>query len=147
MSEQFDIICMFHVFEHIREPKTFLEKCRRLLSTTGLVIIEVPYIEDPLISIYNIEEFKDFYFQPMHPFVHSIESLRFNFCNAKFLEESMIFYQRYGLDNHLSWLANKKPGGDSYLTSLFKGNKQYKQTLVDIEKTDTVFYIAGKTIK
>ena len=147
LSEKFHIICMFHVFEHIRDPQTFLSICKKLLTTKGKIIIEVPYIEDPLLTIYNLEEFKNFYFQPMHPFVHSLKSLRNHFGKAGLVEDEVIFYQRYGLDNHLSWLSKKKPGGDSYFSSLFGDNNDYKKALTEAQKTDTIFYIAQNSLK
>ena len=52
-AEKFDVICMFHVFEHIKKPETFLENCRQHLNPGGLIVIEVPHIADPLISLYQ----------------------------------------------------------------------------------------------
>lgn len=139
---KFDIICLFHVFEHIRNPHEFLTIASMLLKQSGFIIIEVPYIEDPLITIYENEKFKDFYFQPMHPFIYSLQSLRYVFEKNGYREKEIIFHQRYGLDNHLTWLCKGRPGGDAYLNSLFGDNKAYKESLVRVRKTDTVFYIA-----
>ncbi|MHB1207610.1 MAG: class I SAM-dependent methyltransferase, partial [Rhodospirillaceae bacterium] len=43
-----DVICLFHVFEHINTPELFLDQIRRLLTSAGRVIIEVPSLDDPL---------------------------------------------------------------------------------------------------
>jgi SAM-dependent methyltransferase len=141
---EFDIICMFHVFEHLRTPDMYLSKCKDLLEREGHIIVEVPHIDDPLLSIYNVREFRDFYFQPMHPFVYSLKGLRYIFEKSGFEEVKAIFYQRYGLDNHLAWLSKGKPGGDAYLEALFGENRAYKEALVNSRKTDTVFYIAKR---
>lgn len=138
----FDIICMFHVFEHIREPVLFLEQCRSLLSKGGRILIEVPCSNDPLLTLYHCEEFKDFVFQPMHPMVYNEKSLDYVFKQSGLKKEQVIYHQRYGLGNHLSWFKNKKPGGDAKLNKLFKNNLDYKTTLEELEKTDTIFYIA-----
>ena len=140
-DKDFDLICMFHVFEHIRTPLDFLYKCKSLLKSGGHILIEVPCSDDPLITIYNCEEFKDFVFQPMHPMIYNEKSLDYVFTESGFLKQNVIYYQRYGLENHLSWLKNKKPGGDENLKSLFGSNIEYKKKLEFIKATDTIFYI------
>lgn len=139
--EKFDIICMFHVFEHIRDPLCFLELCKIHLNKGGVIIIEVPNVEDPLISLYDCKAFKDFYFQPMHPYIYSLKSLQFVFGRAGLSEKEVIFHQRYGLDNHLTWLSKGKPGRDVYLEMLFSSVTAYKRKLEDEKITDTIFYI------
>lgn len=141
-EENFDIICMFHVFEHIREPIRFLKTCKSRLKSDGYIIIEVPHANDPLITLYNCEEFKNFIFQPMHPMVYNKRSLDFVFQKAGFVMEDVIYYQRYGLDNHLSWFKNKTAGGDSKLKQLFSLLQDYKKILENTQQTDTLFYIA-----
>lgn len=145
LSEHFDTICMFHVFEHIRNPIQFLERCKNILSDNGKIVVEVPHIEDPLLSLYDIKEFKDFYFQAMHPFIYSLKALRYAFQTASFTEQNIIYYQRYGLDNHLTWLKHGRPGGDIQFTQLFSEVTDYKRKLESEGKTDTILYIAGKS--
>ena len=143
MNNTFDVICMFHVFEHIREPISFLNICKPLLNRGGYIVIEVPCSNDPLITLYNCEEFKDFIFQPMHPtMVYNEKSLDYVFQKSGYKKEETIYHQRYGLENHLSWFKNKKSGGDNKLKKLFSSNNEYKNKLISIKKTDTIFYIA-----
>lgn len=139
----FDVICMFHVFEHIREPRPFLESCTRLLAPEGIVLIEVPCIEDPLLSLYECAPYKDFYFQPMHPYVYSEKSLSAIFEAAGLPPREFVYYQRYGLDNHLTWLSKGRPGTDSSLTGLFGAGPDYKRALEGARKTDTIFCVAA----
>lgn len=40
--ESFDVICMFHLLEHIPSPKKFCQIVHRLLKPDGLVVIEIP---------------------------------------------------------------------------------------------------------
>lgn len=141
-EDSFDVICLFHVFEHFRDPMAFLQRCAALLSEQGIVIIEVPCANDPLISLYDCKEFKDFVFQPMHPMVYSEKSLDYVFEKSGFIKTKVIYYQRYGLANHLSWFKNKKPGGDRILESFFSCCAEYKTVLESRKKTDTIFYIA-----
>ncbi|MCP3851067.1 MAG: class I SAM-dependent methyltransferase [Gammaproteobacteria bacterium] len=139
----FDVICMFHVFEHIREPISFLKQCQSILKNNGQIVIEVPCSSDPLLTLYNCKEFKDFIFQPMHPMVYNEKSLDYIFSKSGFKKEKVIYHQRYGLENHLSWFKNKKPGGDKILSEIFKSNIEYKSTLEQLKNTDTIFYIAN----
>ncbi len=37
--EQFDVICIFQVFDHIADPNTLLEECFRILKHGGLLLI------------------------------------------------------------------------------------------------------------
>lgn len=138
----FDIICMFHVFEHIRKPLPFLHECSRRLKKGGKIIIEVPHINDPLLKLYNCAAFKEFYFQPMHPYVYSCSSLEHVFTNAGLKIEGFIYYQRYGLDNHLTWLTKGKPGCDPVFTSVFSDQTVYKAQLEHARITDTIFCVA-----
>ncbi|WP_289023765.1 class I SAM-dependent methyltransferase [Desulfobacter postgatei] len=143
--KQFDLICLFHVFEHIRDPADFLVKCNGLLSPGGVVIIEVPHIEDPLLSLYDLNAYKDFYFQPMHHYIYSVKALNHLFVPQGFMEKEVIYIQRYGLDNHLAWLKNEKPGGNPEFKTLFEScNGTYCKSLERAGKTDTIMYIAAK---
>lgn len=139
----FDIICMFHVFEHIRNPSDFLKNCIHHLNPGGKILIEVPCIDDPLISLYECASYKDFYFQPMHPYIYSRASLEKVFFDVGLNDQEFIHYQRYGLANHLAWLSLGKPGGDPVFNQLFGNLKEYKTTLEKAGKTDTLILSAG----
>ncbi len=118
-DNNFDVICLFHVFEHIRRPEEFLLRCKELLADDGIIIVEVPSADDPLISLYDCEAFKDFVFQPMHPMVYSEKALDFIFRVAGYQKTDVTYHQRYGLANHLAWFKNKRPGGDKFLDDVF----------------------------
>lgn len=138
----YDMVCMFHVFEHIREPLPMLNACKARLKKGGRVLVEVPSLDDPLISLYGCRAFKDFYFQPMHPYVYSPGPLRLVFERAGFRVVECVFHQRYGLDNHLAWLAKGSPGGDAALREIFGPAEEYKASLERAGRTDTVFLLA-----
>lgn len=42
--ESFDIITLWHILEHVRDPKAFLAQVNRLLKEKGLLAVEVPNI-------------------------------------------------------------------------------------------------------
>jgi SAM-dependent methyltransferase len=138
-----DLICLFHVFEHINRPELFLAQIRSLLTPTGSVVIEVPSLDDPLLSIYETSSYSAFYFQRQHPFVYSGRSLSRVLAANGFNVSEVRPYQRYGLENHIAWLRDGRPGGDAVLASMFASvDGAYRAALEEKGKTDTVFAVA-----
>lgn len=41
-SDSFDVVTMWHVLEHVRDPQRYLEEVRRIVKPGGLVVVEVP---------------------------------------------------------------------------------------------------------
>jgi 2-polyprenyl-3-methyl-5-hydroxy-6-metoxy-1,4-benzoquinol methylase len=111
-EETFDLICLFHVLEHIADPREFLNNCLACLTPQGRMIIEVPSLDDPLLTLYGTTAYRKFYFQRQHSYVYSSKSLRRFLEKAKIHTEHIIPHQRYGLENHLTWLTKEKPGGE-----------------------------------
>jgi len=137
-----DVICFFHVFEHINEPQAFLGQVRRLLAPNGRVVIEVPSLDDPLLSLYAVPAYEAFYFQRQHPFVYSGRSLSRVLSTNGFAVDEIRPYQRYGLENHLSWLRHGRGGGDPVLAEVFAAaDGAYKAALEAKGLTDTVFAV------
>ncbi|MCF8475389.1 MAG: class I SAM-dependent methyltransferase [Pseudolabrys sp.] len=138
-----DLVCMFHVFEHIAEPDVFLAAVRRVLAPGGRLLIEVPSLDDPLLSLYRSPAYEEFYFQRQHPFVYSSRSLRMVLEKEGWRVLEMRPYQRYGMENHLGWLTKGKPGGDTALAAIFAGSDSaYRASLEANGTTDTIFAIA-----
>lgn len=42
VNKRFDVITMFHVLEHVYDPRAVIEKCRALLADNGYLVIAVP---------------------------------------------------------------------------------------------------------
>ena len=144
----YDIICLFHVLEHILTPLDFLAKIHELMSRNSLLIIEVPSIHDPLLSLYNNEAFSNFYFSSQHPYVYSPSSLERLTKHGRFQTSEIINFQRYGLENHLNWLSRATPGGNKKYQEIFGGlDIEYIAALEQCGKTDTVLWIGKKCEK
>lgn len=61
INNQFDIISLIHVLEHVEKPKDFFERLKLKLNKDGIIIIQVPYIlENPndLLIIDHLSHFK-----------------------------------------------------------------------------------------
>jgi len=143
-SKSYDIITLFHVFEHIPNPLEALRTISSKLVKGGKLVMEVPHARDALISWYGSEPFKNFTFWSEHLILHTRESLR-AFVRAAGFENLLVEgYQRYPLSNHLHWLAQAKPGGhlewgqfqDSDLDSA------YHKVLSKLDLTDTLILTA-----
>jgi len=144
-NNKYDAICMFHVLEHIIDPSAYLSMISRLLiKNDSVVIVEVPSLFDPLLSIYGCEYYKNYYFQSQHPYIYSNTSIIRLMESNGFVTKKVINYQRYGIENHLNWLTNNSPGSSELFRNIFnKTNKSYLAELEDFGKTDTVIWIGG----
>ena len=49
--KKYDVINLFDVLEHVRNPTELLKKCHRLLKSRGIIVIEVPNDYNPLQKI------------------------------------------------------------------------------------------------
>lgn len=138
-----DLVAMFHVFEHIEQPAEFLASVRKLLTPSGLLLIEVPSLTDPLLSLYASSAYQSFYFQCQHPYVYSAPSLKRVLAANGFAVEYLIPHQRYGLENHLQWLTAARPGGNPLFRDLFADvGDRYRACLEQAGKTDTIIVLA-----
>ena len=137
-----DIVCLFHVFEHLADPATFLSNVKRVLQPSGRAIIEVPSLDDPLLQLFQTPAYREFYFQKQHPFVYSASSLR-RVLERQGFDVTIRPYQRYGMENHLQWLTAAKPGGNPVFRDTFQScDAAYLSALEASGRTDTVFAIA-----
>ena len=116
----YDLITLFHVYEHISDPLDFIKILNRKLKPNGKIIIEVPHAEDILIKIFNLNSFKKFTFWSEHLILHSKKTLKkfIEYGDFKIIQLDGI--QRYNLMNHLYWISKNKPGGHIKLKILFK---------------------------
>ncbi len=141
-GQRFDLICMFHVLEHILDPLPFLARWAALLGPGGRLIIEVPSLDDPLRGLYAVPAYEDFLFQRQHPYCYAASSLRRLLEGAGYGVGSMIHHQRYGLENHLTWMRHGVPGGDPALRGvLADADGAYRASLEGSGHADTVIAV------
>lgn len=102
-KEKFDIVCCFQVFEHIPDPNLFLRSLRKIIKPRGIIFIEVPSIDDPLLNLYRLPGFDKFYFKSYHLYLYSKETLR-KILKKNGFDAKITLQQRYSLTNHLHWI-------------------------------------------
>lgn len=141
----FDLICLFHVFEHITDQIGFLHNLSKLMHEKSMLIIEVPCLFDPLLSVYKCEKFSNYYFQRQHPFIYTPPSLTRLLEENGYSTQSIIPYQRYGMENHLNWLCNGNPGGNELFQRMFgEMDAKYKEVFEKEGTTDTFFWVGKR---
>ncbi|MBU4027174.1 class I SAM-dependent methyltransferase [Patescibacteria group bacterium] len=143
----YDIVTMFHVLEHIPDPKAILSKLSEMLTDDGQIIVEVPNADDALLTLYQCEPFSHFTYWSCHLFLFTTKTLKMLFTQVNLKVNYIKQIQRYPLPNHLYWLANGKPGGHQkwhFLDSI-ELRAAYEKQLAAIGKCDTILASVSKT--
>ena len=104
-----DVISAFHFIEHIDHSKLikFFEECKRLLSPSGVMILETPSIDNLIVASRN------FYLDPTHltpinpdSISYIIESLGFDFSKYYYINSGPLFSaDNYNLTKVLNGIA------------------------------------------
>lgn len=141
---RFDLISLFHVFEHMVQPLNELQRIHEALAPGGMVLIEVPHARDALLVTYDLDAFKRFTFWSEHLVLHTRQSLERYLYAAGFNEVKVTGVQRYPLANHLIWLRDGTPGGQAKLPELVDEplGAAYSALLDRLDRTDTIIATA-----
>lgn len=143
-GRRFDVIALYYVLEHLRDPVGYLASLRSRLNPGGRLLIEVPNIEDALLSVYQIPNFPVFYWQKAHYHYFSRLTLAEVLSRAGY-EAQLTPVQRYDLSNHMVWMMEGKPGGMGRLGHLFTPEVEtaYAEALKAQWVCDTIFAVAS----
>ena len=145
-SSKYDLITMFHVLEHISDPKAILMKLLDILTDEGQIIVEVPNADDALLSLYENIPFSHFTYWSCHLFLFTMKTLRDLFEQTNIKINYIKQIQRYPLSNHLHWLAKGKPGGHCMWNFIDSDelHNAYERQLAAIGKCDTLIASVSK---
>ena len=107
--------------------------------------MEVPNVDDIMISVFDIEAFKNYYWQAPHSWYFSPKTLSMVLDKAGF-DTTLIPVQRYDLSNNISWMLSGKPGGQGkYLETLGEGlTETYAARLKEKFICDTIVSVSRK---
>ena len=107
-DKMFDVICMFQVLEHIKNPIKFLVNLKKYLKPNGVIYIEVPNLHDALIYAYDLPNHKEFYFHIAHLWYFNEKSINILMSKAGF-NGQIDFIQDYNVLNHMHWISVDAP--------------------------------------
>lgn len=147
-DEKFDLITLFHVFEHLNDPINILSEIKKYLKDDGIIIIEVPNAKDILLETFNLKSFKNFILWSEHLILHTKGSLEAFASNSGLKTRNIKGIQRYPISNHFNWLLNNQPSGHEIFSSLNNDefHEHYEIFLDKINQTDTIIGYFNKNI-
>jgi len=161
-KDYFDIVTIFQVLEHVDDPLAFLKEIYNLLKPEGVICVEVPNIHDALLSVYEIEQYADFWFREPHIFNYSPQTLTLMLEKAGFNGETETI-QSYNFINHINWMLKGEPQlsmdigiakpilvssnsaiADELNLWIEKINREYKTILTKYGVGENVFFVGKK---
>jgi len=107
----YEFITLFHVLEHLTDPRKILIELKDKITANGRVIIEVPAANDALLTLYDSKEYKKFIYWSCHLYLFTRHTLSKLAEQSGFSVDYITEFQRYSLSNHLYWLSKGRPGG------------------------------------
>jgi SAM-dependent methyltransferase len=139
----FDVIALYYVVEHLRDPIAFASSLRIRLNAGGRLLIEVPNVDDALLSLYHLEAFDAFYWQRAHYHNFSRRTLTTVLERAGYTVQTYPV-QRYDLSNHMVWMMEGRPGGHGRFADVLGPgvSAEYSHALKNRWICDTVFAVA-----
>jgi 2-polyprenyl-3-methyl-5-hydroxy-6-metoxy-1,4-benzoquinol methylase len=144
---RFEIITLFHVLEHVADPIDFLRQTGKLLAPGGVLVVEVPNVDEMLLD--TCQAYNDFYWIRAHLHYFSQETLRECFRRAGFDKVDVRFEQRYGLINLCNWLLTGEPQIEQPVFTIDEAYDEvesyYRQFIERQGKSDTLVAMARKT--
>ncbi len=110
-GKTFSAVAAYHVLEHQPDPVGWLKCVANRIVSGGYLVIEVPNTEEALLTLYDIPEFKDFWWREPHVVNFNLSNLVDTMLNAGF-ESNGHTFQEYSIRNHMHWLWERKPMDD-----------------------------------
>ncbi|MGG7153641.1 class I SAM-dependent methyltransferase, partial [Clostridium neonatale] len=76
LNNKFDVITLFHVLEHLKDPIYNLNYIKNFLNEDGEIIIEIPNANDALLRLYKSQKFADFTYWSFHLYLYNKQTLK-----------------------------------------------------------------------
>lgn len=140
-----DVITSFDVIEHVNDPIAFVKDYFDLLSNDGIGIIgtptDAPLMRELLGEIYERTQL----FSTQHLWVFSEKNLKMIAEKVGFRKIIIKYYQRYGIDNFIGWIREKKPNSSIASNNISETiNSAWKTELESKGKADYIVLYVTK---
>jgi 2-polyprenyl-3-methyl-5-hydroxy-6-metoxy-1,4-benzoquinol methylase len=146
MIENYDVVCMFHVLEHILDPQLFLERSLKALKKGGKLLIAVPNYFDHLKQF--SKEYNNFAYFRTHLSYFKPATLQYLLQKVGLTNIQIEGTQLYSLENAIHWLRNGVPYLEKSQIEMPEGLQWigdiYKKTLEKQLKSDGLIAIGTK---
>lgn len=136
----FDVITLFHVLEHMKDPIVILQELAEKLCENSHMIVEVPSADSALLGLYESLPYSEFTYWSCHLFLFTSATVASIAKKAGLRVDYIKQVQRYPLSNHLYWLAKGKPGGHKIWSFLDSEELKecYEKQLASLNLCDTI---------
>ncbi len=138
-ENQFNVITLWHVLEHVHDLDKVMKKINSLLITSGSLIIAVPNYQSTDAKHYR--EFWAAYDVPRHLYHFSSKSVSFLLTRNGF---KLIEKRRMPFDAFYVSMLSEKYKGRGIIPALFIGAKSWLSSLFQIGNTSSLIYLAKK---
>ncbi|MBI4088145.1 class I SAM-dependent methyltransferase [Candidatus Kaiserbacteria bacterium] len=104
----FDLVVSARVLEHVEDPLVFLKALARHVKPGGYVYLDVPNLNDALLSLFNVSGYADRYFREPHLSYFSPKTFK-RFLTKAGYRGTVKTVQRYNMLNAMNWIETGKP--------------------------------------
>lgn len=146
---QFDIVYSSMTLEHTSDPLQFINQCSSKLKKDGILYIEVPNLNDALITVYENKAYETFYYRKAHLWYFTPYAFLKLMAKAGYVGK-LVFMQDYNISNHTYWYGNNRPQNNANLglTDSPEGNRtmdtMYRELLCKFHVSDNMAFIGRK---
>jgi hypothetical protein len=108
----YDIVCLYAIFEHIPNVQEFLAELKRWIHPGSLIFVEMPNLQEPLVSYYDVPNYRDFFYRDYHLYYFSAKSLQ-KLLGKHGYECETWPIQVASLTNHFHWMHHGNKQGST----------------------------------
>jgi SAM-dependent methyltransferase len=105
-GKKFTAVVARQVLEHQTDPVEFLEQCKDKLIGGGWLFLEIPNVNNALVSVYALPEYLDWYYQTPHITYWEPEVVG-SLLSALGFEAKIEPIQRFGLLQAAAWITRR----------------------------------------
>ena len=103
---EYDIVCLFAALEHIPDVGRFLEQLKGFIKSDSQIFIEVPNLLDPLVSTFDLPEFRSFYYRSIHLYYFTPKSIK-KLLRKHGYDCEIKTSQQASITNHFHWMYER----------------------------------------